>query len=135
MDIAEIRALAKLLAEYGLTAAEVRDGKQSVRLERAAGKKINSEEFEEPAVIINENEFIEIKSPIVGVFYVAASPEAEPFVTIGGKVKPGDVLCIIEAMKLLNEITSEHDGEIADICLKNGDIAEFGQTLFKMRRA
>ncbi|MDR0490721.1 MAG: acetyl-CoA carboxylase, biotin carboxyl carrier protein, partial [Oscillospiraceae bacterium] len=59
-------------------------------------------------------------------------PDSEAFVSIGSKVKKGDVLCIIEAMKLMNEITAEQDGEIVDICAKNGDIAEFGQVLFKM---
>ena len=72
----------------------------------------------------------EIKSPIVGIFYAFPSPEAEPFVTIGSTVKKGDTLCIIEAMKLMNEFTAEQDGIILDICVKNGDLIEFGQTLF-----
>ena len=74
----------------------------------------------------------EVKSPMVGVFYNAPSPEAEPFVRIGDTVKKGDVLCILEAMKLMNEITAEHDGKITDICAKNGDVVEFGQVLFKI---
>ena len=73
----------------------------------------------------------EIKAPIVGVFYSAPSPEADPFVRIGDTVKKGDVLCILEAMKSMNEITAEHDGKIIDICVQNGDVVEFGQVLFK----
>ncbi len=71
-------------------------------------------------------------SPMIGVFYAAASPTAAPFVTVGSKVKKGDVICIIEAMKLMNEITAEHDGTIVEVCVKNGDLVEFGQELFKI---
>ena len=74
----------------------------------------------------------EVKAPIVGVFYSAPSPEADPFVRIGDTVKKGDVLCILEAMKSMNEITAEHDGKIVDICVQNGDVMEFGQVLFKI---
>ncbi len=69
---------------------------------------------------------------MVGVFYSSPSPEAEPFVKVGSKVKKGDVLCIIEAMKLLNEINADTDGEIVDICVNNGDVVEYGQPLFKI---
>jgi len=82
--------------------------------------------------VVDFNRITEVKSPIVGVFYAAPSPDVEPFVTIGSKVKKGDVLCIVEAMKLMNEITAECDGEIVDICVKNGEITEFGQVLFKI---
>ena len=74
----------------------------------------------------------EIKAPIVGVFYSSSSPEAEPFVKVGDAVKKGDVLCIIEAMKFLNEITAETDGTVAEICAKNGDVVEFGQVILKI---
>jgi len=82
--------------------------------------------------VIDTAKVTEIKSPLVGVYYAAPSPDAETFVSIGSKVKKGDVLCIIETMKLMNEITAENDGEIIDICIKNGDIAEYGQVLFKI---
>lgn len=75
----------------------------------------------------------EVTAPIVGVFYSAPSPEAEPFVTIGSTVKAGDILCVIEAMKCFNEIPATQDGKIVDICLKNGEVAEFGQVLFKLQ--
>lgn len=71
-----------------------------------------------------------IKAPMVGVFYQAASPEAEPYVTVGKTVKKGDTVCIIEAMKLMNEIQAEEDGTIKEILAKNGDIIEYGQPLF-----
>ena len=73
-----------------------------------------------------------VTSPMVGVFYASPSPTDPPFVTVGSKVKKGDVLCIIEAMKLMNEITAEEDGEIIDICATNGSVVEYGQILFKM---
>ena len=74
-----------------------------------------------------------VKSPMVGVFYEAPSPEAEPFVQEGQEVKKGQVLCIIEAMKLMNEITAEQDGVVTRVCAKNGDIVEFGQPLLYIR--
>ncbi len=73
-----------------------------------------------------------VTSPMVGVFYASPSPTDPPFVTVGSKVKKGDVLCIIEAMKLMNEITAEEDGEIIDICATNGSVVEYEQILFKM---
>ncbi|MBO4992308.1 MAG: acetyl-CoA carboxylase biotin carboxyl carrier protein, partial [Firmicutes bacterium] len=74
-----------------------------------------------------------VKSPMVGVFYEAPSPEAEPFVQEGQEVKKGQVLCIIEAMKLMNEIAAEQDGVVTRVCVKNGDIVEFGQPLLYIR--
>ena len=78
------------------------------------------------------NDVFEAKSPLVGAFYAAPSPGAKPFVRVGSRVKKGDVLCIVEAMKLMNEIQAERDGEIVDICAHDGDVVEFGQTLFKL---
>ena len=71
-----------------------------------------------------------VKSPMVGTFYSKPSPESEPYVQIGQKVKKGDVLCIIEAMKLMNEIESEFDGEVKEILLKDGEAVEYGKPLF-----
>lgn len=73
---------------------------------------------------------VSVKAPMLGVFYAASSPDAEPFVKVGDSVKKGDILCIIEAMKMMNEITAEEDGTIAEIKAENGKIVEFGQTLF-----
>jgi acetyl-CoA carboxylase biotin carboxyl carrier protein len=69
---------------------------------------------------------------MVGIFYKGPSPTSEPFVKVGSKVKKGDVLCIIEAMKLMNEIHAEQDGVISEICLNDGDVAEYSQVLFRM---
>ena len=71
-----------------------------------------------------------VKSPMVGTFYSKSSPTADPFVKIGSKVKKGDTLCIIEAMKLMNEIESEFDGEIVDILVNDDEMVEYGQSLF-----
>lgn len=74
-----------------------------------------------------------IKSPMVGVFYSAPSPDSSDYVTVGSSVKKGDVICIIEAMKLMNEITATHSGVIDEICVNNGDVVEFDQPLFKLK--
>ncbi len=74
-----------------------------------------------------------IKSPMVGTFYASDSPEKNPFVQVGDKVHKGQVLCIVEAMKLMNEIESEFDGEIVEVCVKNEDVVEYGMPLFKIR--
>ena len=71
-----------------------------------------------------------VKCPLVGTFYAASSPDAEPFVKVGDHVSKGQVLGIVEAMKLMNEIESEFDGTVKEICVKNGDLVEFGQNLF-----
>lgn len=74
-----------------------------------------------------------ITSPMVGVFYAAPSPDKEPYVTVGSKVKKGDVLCLIEAMKLMNEVTAEQSGEIVKICVDNEQVVEYGQPLFMIK--
>ncbi len=86
-------------------------------------------EFED---INKDKKIVEIKSPIVGVFYSSPSPGAEPFVVVGSKVKKGDTLCIIEAMKLMNKINSDYDGTISEILVKNEDAVEYDQTLMKI---
>ncbi|MDX1918074.1 MAG: acetyl-CoA carboxylase biotin carboxyl carrier protein [Candidatus Caenarcaniphilales bacterium] len=76
---------------------------------------------------------IEITSPMVGTFYAAPSPDAPAFVSIGDSVKPGDTLCIIEAMKIMNELPSEVNGMIEEICVQNAQTVEFGQVLFRVK--
>jgi len=159
MNLENVKALADVLNAKGLSAIEVGEGESRIRIERdisgtgPAQSKIAPAQVsvaEKESSVIDKSEssvaesiistqpldssnVIEIKSPLVGVYYAAPSPEAETFVSIGSKVKKGDILCIIETMKLMNEITAEQDGEIIDICIKNGDIAEYGQILFKMQ--
>ena len=146
MNINQIKALAQILSEHGLTSLEVSEGGVEIHLKReipmepvqaqpavvSAAVPPPEPGVEQDAYSVDFNRLIEVKSPMVGVLYSAASPDSEPFVSIGSQVKKGDVLCIIETMKLMNEITAEQDGEIVDICVRNGDIAEFGQVLFKM---
>jgi len=148
MNIKNIKALAQIVNQNGITKLEVCEGDIKICIEKeiftapttqasfAAAEKTEINAQEQALGIKSEtldfNNIKEVTAPIVGVFYSAPSPDSDPFVTIGSKVKTGDVLCIIEAMKLMNDITAECDGEIVDICVKNGDIAEFGQVLFKI---
>ena len=74
-----------------------------------------------------------VKSPMVGTFYLKPDPNSNPYVEIGKKVKKGDILCIIEAMKLMNEIECEFDGEITEILVKDGEMVEYGKPLFKIK--
>ena len=80
-----------------------------------------------------KEEYKEIKSPMVGTFYSKPSPDKEAFVKVGDKVKKGQVVCIIEAMKLMNEIEAEFDGEVVEVCLNDGDAVEYGKPLFKLK--
>ena len=73
-----------------------------------------------------------VRAPMVGVFYAAPAPGAEPFVHVGSKVKKGETLCVIEAMKVMNEVTAEADGEVVDICVKDGELVEYGCCLMKL---
>ncbi len=147
MNIKDIKSLIQLMENSSLTLLEVSENDLKIRLQRnikensfkstGVQKEIadNMNNCAESTVIekaINFNQIKEIKSPMVGIFYEAGSPQAEPFVTIGSKVKKGDILCVIEAMKVMNEITAEIDGEIVDICAKNGELVEYSQTLFKI---
>lgn len=142
MKLDEIRSLAGIMKESGLTSLEVSEDGVKVRLEKKpplppvppmpqAAPCVQAAEA--PAAQAGAERYREIKSPMVGVFYAAASPENEPFVKVGSAVKKGDVVCIIEAMKLLNEINADTEGEIAEVCAENGQVVEYGQTLFRLR--
>lgn len=82
----------------------------------------------------NDRDFEYIKSPIVGTFYKAVSPDADAFVSVGQRISKGDVICIVEAMKLMNEITAEYDCEIISVLGENGKMVQYGDSLFKVRR-
>jgi acetyl-CoA carboxylase biotin carboxyl carrier protein len=86
-----------------------------------------------PAADADGGELAIVKSPIVGTFYRAAEPGAKPFVSVGDTVRKGQVLCIIEAMKLMNEIDSEYDGEITSIYIENGQAVQYGERLFAIK--
>ena len=148
MNIREIKALAQIMMQSDLSALEVVEGESRVRLERNQAEarpaaalpvmgapvvpQAPAPEPEKEATPVDFNAVNEIKAPMVGVFYAAPAPDAEPYVKVGSKVKKGDVVCIIEAMKLMNEITAEQDGEIVDNCVPDGSVVEFGQPLFKL---
>lgn len=100
---------------------------KSQELEKDNFQTIKNEELQE-----RENYKL-VKSPMVGTFYESSSPKANPFVKVGDKVKKGQVICIVEAMKLMNEIEAEFDGEIVEVCKKNEDMVEYGEILFKIK--
>lgn len=146
MKLDEIRSLAQIMRESDLTSLEVSEGDLKVRLEKkspppppavlisgGAAPGPAAQPAAESAAQKHEDHLKEIKSPMVGVFYTSSSPESEPFVKVGSTVKKGDVVCIVEAMKLLNEINADQDGEVAEICAENGQVVEYGQTLFRLR--
>ncbi|EMR06676.1 Biotin carboxyl carrier protein of acetyl-CoA carboxylase [Bhargavaea cecembensis DSE10] len=86
-----------------------------------------------PAAASSDENLLEVKSPMVGTFYKSPSPDAPPFVSVGDKVKPDSVVCIVEAMKLFNEIEAEMNGEIAQILVEDGQLVEYGQPLFLVK--
>ena len=90
-------------------------------------------EVVEPVAPAPDDGTLEVEAPMVGVFYAAPAPGAEPFVHVGSQVKKGDTLCIVEAMKCMNEITAERDGEVVDICAQDGELVEYGRCLMKLR--
>ena len=140
MKIEEIRELAQIMKENGLGMLKLQEDGTNLRMEAAsaaapaapASAASAAPVATQDGTPVDFNNLKEVKSPMVGVFYQAPSPEADPYVRVGSKVKKGDVLCVIEAMKLLNEITADTDGEIVDVCVENGQLVEYGQVLFKI---
>jgi len=151
MDLRKLKKLIDLVEASGISELELTEGEEKVKISRNSGAPYQPQlaqgqpqlaqgqpqlaqgqpqsskiEPEIPAVIDGDT----INSPMVGSFYRAASPDSSPFIEVGSTVKKGDVLCIIEAMKLLNEIESEHDGIIKKILVENGQPVEFGEPLF-----
>lgn len=96
--------------------------------------KNNTEESIEKDLVKSEEDLLTITSPMVGTFYGSPSPDSTPFVSEGTKVSKGDVLCIVEAMKLMNEIECEYNGEIVKVLIEEGQMVEYGQPMFKIRR-
>lgn len=147
MNIDNIRQLAEILTNSGLSCIEVTENDVRVRLEReitlqpsalqnvkdslpvSAPLQITVPENDQ---VVDFNRVREIKSPMVGLFYAAPAPGKPSFVSKGSKIKKGDVLCIIEAMKMMNEIIAEEDGTLLDICVQEGQLVEFSQVLFKI---
>ena len=142
MESKEIRELAMIMKETGLTKLDYRVEGVSIRLERAApsiqpagapvaAAPTNAEQAAQWDVEPSAGGFV-VKSPMVGVFYCAPGADKEPYVSVGDTVRVGDVLCIIEAMKIMNEIAAERDGMIAEIYAENKQVVEYGQPLFRI---
>ena len=141
MDIRKIKTLIEMLEESNLNEIEVSQGDESVRISKGKdpldyieNNQINTSISSQEKVSKNEDEtrkFVgnQVKAPLVGTFYRKPSPESDPFVKVGDIVKKGQVLCIIEAMKMMNEIKSEFDGEVSSIEIDDGQPVEFGQTI------
>jgi len=146
MEYEKIKQLMEDMGNSKLTAIDIDfpDGtkismkkeEKQVVVENLPVKEIAKVEKSEEVEIPKEEKVEEgniVKSPMVGTFYSKPSPNSEAYVSVGQKVKKGDVLCIIEAMKLMNEIESEYDGEVTEVCVKDGDMVDFGKPLFKIK--
>ena len=147
MDIRKVKKLIELLEESNIAEIEIHEGEESVRISRmsttlpaqavvqaapavaaapAAAAAHQDAAAAEPAI----HEGHAVTSPMVGTFYEAASPGAKPFVRVGQQVNVGDTLCIVEAMKMLNQIEADKAGTVTAVLIENGQPVEFGQTLF-----
>ena len=152
MDINLIERLAAVFKDAKLTKMELTEGDFSLKFERggfdvqpaarpvsetpeSVGTEPPQAEIkpEDGKAATSEEAGKQIKSPLAGIFYSSATPDGEPYVRVGDTVNRGDVLCIIEAMKVMNEITADGDGEIIEICAQNEDIVEYGQVLFRIK--
>jgi len=153
MDIRKVKKLIEMLEESNLEEIEIQEGEESVRLVKNKPNNLLSnqpiytesiqtiedrpterskEESEEPAEDEDSGDLI--NSPMVGTFYASASPGSKPFVSVGDHVNEGDVVCIVEAMKMMNEIKSEFSGEVLSINVENSQPVEYGQTLFEISK-
>jgi acetyl-CoA carboxylase biotin carboxyl carrier protein len=146
-DVKKVRRLVELMKEHDLAEIDLRQGEQRVRLRRGADPLIaapsaysvaahsappTTAASEKPADAATSADLAVIKSPMVGTFYLAASPESPPFVKVGDHVGPETTVCIIEAMKVFNEIPAEISGQVAAVLVENGAPVEFAQPLFKI---
>lgn len=136
MKESDIRKYAQLMQELGLSGLEITEDNQVVRLERSAPAAKQAVPMEAPSPAEKEDaDYISVKSPLVGLFYAAPAENADPYVSLGDRVKAGQTLCIVEAMKLMNELSAECDGIIEKICVTNGQMVEYGTELFRIKRA
>lgn len=145
MNIKQIKDLIALMNENNLTEIEIEEEGVKIKLSKRAqgaveevivpvsaeGKKQAVEEAAVGAPEEKQN-VKEVKSPMVGTFYAAPAPDADPYVKVGDVIQKGDVLCIVEAMKLMNEVKAEFGGKVVEISVQNAEAVEFGQTLFLM---
>lgn len=150
-DLKKVKELIDLMKENDLVEIELSDGDRKIHLKRPQAiisqipmppappvysAPAPSTAFSKPLAEMafpEESGLVEIKSPIVGTFYAAPNPEANPYVQTGERVAPDTIVCIVEAMKVMNEIKAETSGTIVEILVKDGQSVEFGQVLFKVR--
>lgn len=146
MDLKKVKELIEIMKENDLVELEVVDGDSKVHLKgpQAAAAMMASVPMPAAPVVsadpiavapaeTADEGLINIESPIVGTFYQASSPDSDPYAKVGDTVDADSVVCIIEAMKVMNEIKAETSGVIAEVCCKDGEAIEFGQVLFKVR--
>lgn len=151
MDIKKVKDVIELMKENDLVEIEIVDGESKIHLKRPqAGMPMMPQMAMQmpmqmaapaaggaapaaPVAAAADSGLLEIKAPIVGTFYQASSPDAAPYVKVGVKVESDTVVCIIEAMKVLNEVKAETGGTIVEVCCKDGQSVEFGQVLFRVR--
>lgn len=147
MNVKQLKEIIRLFEESSLAELEVSEGEESFRLKRQSNQTVQVPVMEAPKadaaaplaaspVIASDpvdfNHVIEVTSPVVGVFYEAPEPGGKPFIKVGDHVQRGDVLCLIEVMKQVTEVTAPQNGRVADICVTNGNVVEYGQTLVKL---
>ncbi len=143
MDLKDIKALYRFLKSTDIVELEVEDSRGRVRVKRAEAVSEEAVRIATPAAPVEEKKEREeakeeksniktITSPMVGTFYRAPSPDAPPFVELGSKVKSGQVVCIIEAMKIMNEVESEFTGKVVAVLVENGQPVEYGEPLFNV---
>jgi len=149
MDIRKVKKLIELLEQSGIAELEIKEGEESVRISRqsstgvhtvasvaappapATAPVVTAAGAQSPKPEVTDNiDGHQVKSPMVGTFYIAASPTSGPFVTPGQQVNIGDTLCIIEAMKMMNQIEADKAGTVRSIMVENGSPVEFDQVLF-----
>jgi len=152
LDIRKVKKLIELLEESGISEIEIHEGEESVRVSRhsrsepavastalaATADSAASADGEASSTEGRDEHKLEghvVRAPMVGIYYGSAAPDKPPFVELGQAVRVGDVLCIIEAMKIMNHIEADRNGTIARIMVENGDPVEFGQPLFVIREA
>lgn len=140
MKETNIRKYAELMKELGLIGLEITEENTKIRLERTIAalpvenRVVVAENVDQKSSDMESKDYISVRSPIVGIFYAAPAENADPYVVNGDRVRKGQVLCIVEAMKLMNEITAEEDGVIVEVCATNGQVVEYGTELFRIRR-
>ncbi len=135
VDLRKVKKLMELVEESGISELEVRDGDETIRIARypAVAPGAATVGSVVPTVAPAAGAGFEMRAPMAGTFYRASGPDTAPFVVVGQTVSPGDVLCIIESMKMMNEIRAERAGVLGEIAVENGEAVASGQVLFRFR--